>query len=31
MNGTQLAAWLAAERKRYELLAKASGYVPETL
>jgi tripartite-type tricarboxylate transporter receptor subunit TctC len=31
MNGTQLAAWLAAERKRYEVLAKASGYVPETL
>jgi tripartite-type tricarboxylate transporter receptor subunit TctC len=31
MNGTQLSAWLAAERKRYEVLAKASGYVPETL
>ena len=31
MNGTQLAAWLAAERRRYETLAKASGYVPETL
>ena len=31
MNGTQLAAWLASERKRYEVLAKASGYVPETL
>ncbi|WP_332824035.1 Bug family tripartite tricarboxylate transporter substrate binding protein [Ramlibacter sp.] len=31
MNGTQLAAWLAAERKRYEVLAKASGYVPEAL
>lgn len=31
MNGTQLAAWLAAERRRYEMLAKASGYVPETL
>jgi tripartite-type tricarboxylate transporter receptor subunit TctC len=31
MNGTQLSGWLAAERKRYETLAKASGYVPETL
>jgi tripartite-type tricarboxylate transporter receptor subunit TctC len=31
LNGTQLAAWLAAERKRYELLVKASGYTPETL
>jgi tripartite-type tricarboxylate transporter receptor subunit TctC len=31
LNGTQLAAWLAAERKRYEVLTKASGYVPETL
>jgi tripartite-type tricarboxylate transporter receptor subunit TctC len=31
MNGTQLTAWLAAERRRYETLAKASGYVPETL
>ena len=31
MNGTQLAAWLASERKRYEQLAKASGYVPETV
>ena len=31
MNGTQLAAWLANERKRYGTLAKASGYVPETL
>ena len=31
MNGTQLSAWLAAERRRYELLAKASGYVPEAL
>jgi hypothetical protein len=31
MNGGQLVAWLAAERKRYELLAKASGYLPETL
>ena len=31
MNGTQLASWLAAERKRYEMLAKASGYVAETL
>jgi tripartite-type tricarboxylate transporter receptor subunit TctC len=31
MNGTQLAAWLASERRRYEVLAKASGYVPETL
>ena len=30
-SGTQLASWLAAERKRYEMLAKASGYVPETL
>lgn len=29
MNGTQLAAWLADERRRYESLAKASGYVPE--
>jgi tripartite-type tricarboxylate transporter receptor subunit TctC len=31
MNGTQLAGWLAEERKRYELLAKESGYVPEAL
>ena len=31
LNGTQLAAWLAAERKRYEVLTRASGYVPETL
>lgn len=31
MNGSQLAAWLAEERKRYEALARASGYVPETL
>jgi len=31
MNGVQLAAWLAAERRRYETLAKASGYVPESL
>jgi tripartite-type tricarboxylate transporter receptor subunit TctC len=31
MNGTQLAGWLASERRRYEVLAKASGYVPETL
>ena len=31
MNGTQLASWLAEERKRYEALAKASGYVPEPL
>lgn len=31
MTGPQLAAWLASERKRYEQLAKASGYVPETL
>ena len=31
MNGTQLAGWLAQERKRYEILAKESGYVPESL
>jgi tripartite-type tricarboxylate transporter receptor subunit TctC len=31
MTPSQLAAWLAAERRRYEMLAKASGYVPETL
>ena len=31
MNGAQLAGWLAEERKRYELLAKESGYVPEAL
>ncbi len=31
MNGTQLAAWLANERKRSGTLAKPSGYVPETL
>ena len=31
LDGTQLAAWLAAERKRYEVLTKASGYVPESL
>jgi tripartite-type tricarboxylate transporter receptor subunit TctC len=31
MNGTQLEAWLAVERKRYETLTKASGYVAETL
>jgi tripartite-type tricarboxylate transporter receptor subunit TctC len=31
MNGTQLSAWLASERRRYEVLARASGYVPETL
>jgi hypothetical protein len=31
MNGTQLAGWLADERKRYEVLAKESGYVPESL
>jgi tripartite-type tricarboxylate transporter receptor subunit TctC len=31
MTGTQLASWLAAERKRYEVLVKASGYVPESL
>jgi len=31
MDGRQLAGWLAEERKRYELLARASGYVPETL
>lgn len=30
LDGTQLAAWLATERKRYEALTKASGYVPET-
>lgn len=30
-NGPQLAAFLAEERKRYADLAKASGYVPETL
>jgi len=29
MDGTQLAAWLANERHRYDLLVKASGYVPE--
>ena len=28
-NGTQLAAFLADERRRYEQLVKASGYVPE--
>lgn len=28
-NGTQLAAFLAEERRRYEQLVKASGYVPE--
>jgi tripartite-type tricarboxylate transporter receptor subunit TctC len=31
MNGGELAAWLAAERRRYEQLTKASGYVPESL
>jgi tripartite-type tricarboxylate transporter receptor subunit TctC len=31
MDGKQLAAWLVEERKHYEVLAKASGYVPETL
>lgn len=31
MNGAQLASWLTAERRRYEVLTKASGYVPETL
>ncbi|HET8746236.1 MAG TPA: tripartite tricarboxylate transporter substrate-binding protein [Ramlibacter sp.] len=31
MSGVQLSAWLANERRRYEHLAKASGYVPETL
>ena len=31
MNAAQLSAWLAAERRRYEMLAKASGYQPETL
>jgi tripartite-type tricarboxylate transporter receptor subunit TctC len=31
MNGTELAASLAAERKRYAGLVKASGYVPEAL
>lgn len=31
MNGTQLAAWLTTEGRRYNALAKASGYVPETL
>jgi tripartite-type tricarboxylate transporter receptor subunit TctC len=31
MTGAQLAAWLAEERRRYEALAKTSGYVPETL
>jgi tripartite-type tricarboxylate transporter receptor subunit TctC len=31
MDGKQLAGWLAEERKRYEVLARASGYVPEAL
>ncbi|VTU26003.1 Bug family tripartite tricarboxylate transporter substrate binding protein [Variovorax sp. PBL-E5] len=31
MNGSQLAASLAGERKRYAALVKASGYVPEAL
>jgi tripartite-type tricarboxylate transporter receptor subunit TctC len=31
MTGAQLAAWLASERRKYEQLVKASGYVPETL
>jgi tripartite-type tricarboxylate transporter receptor subunit TctC len=31
MTGSQLAASLADERKRFEGLVKASGYVPETL
>jgi tripartite-type tricarboxylate transporter receptor subunit TctC len=31
MTASQLASWLAVERRRYEVLAKASGYVPETL
>jgi tripartite-type tricarboxylate transporter receptor subunit TctC len=31
MSGAQLSGWLAAERRRYEQLAKASGYVPEAL
>jgi tripartite-type tricarboxylate transporter receptor subunit TctC len=31
MNGAQLAAWLAGESKRYEMLARASGYVREPL
>jgi tripartite-type tricarboxylate transporter receptor subunit TctC len=31
MNGTQLAASLADERKRFEGLVKASGYVPEAM
>jgi len=31
MDGTQLAASLAGERKRYAALVKASGYVPEAL
>ncbi len=30
MGGSQLSGWLAEERKRYEALAKASGYVPES-
>lgn len=31
LTGTQLASWLSAESRRYQTLAKASGYVPETL
>jgi tripartite-type tricarboxylate transporter receptor subunit TctC len=31
MHGTQLAAVLAEERKRFERLAKESGYIPETV
>lgn len=31
MDGTRLAGWLADERQRYGVLAKVSGYVPETL
>jgi tripartite-type tricarboxylate transporter receptor subunit TctC len=31
MTGRQLASWLSGESRRYQTLAKASGYVPETL
>jgi hypothetical protein len=31
MNGAQLSSGLASERRRFEMLAKASGYVPEAL
>ena len=31
MNGTQVASYLVEERKRFERLARESGYVPETL